>query len=630
MRRNLLRVSFWLCAVVLLAGPAAKAQKAPLRYALGFEQPNTHLVDVTIEASGLESPTASFAIPAWAPGHYVINNYAMNVQNFRAADPAGRPLAWQKTDKQTWEVKLGGSTGVTIQYQMFANTLENSWAQYNERHAFIDGPSLWMYLVGEKGLPIRLTIATPQGWRVATGMERTGPATFAAPDYDTFADCPLEISDFAEEDFTLEGTTYHVIVHDVEGKKDFAPFVHDLEKIVRTEVAVFAPVAGEPRSRSDSPSAGAGQESRAAPFGSYWFLFHIWPNTGGGLEHLNSTQIDFSTDWDNLQPTPHGGTAYQGKLWVAAHEFFHAWNVKRLRPRPLGPFDYSREAYTPSLWISEGLTSYYGSLSLVRAGLVSPQAYLNHIAGLITRFEQEPGRSERSIAQTSWDTWFEGSHRNETNLANTSYSYYDGGQILGHLLDFTIRHDTQNRHSLDDWMRLLYRRYALPKPGFEPEDVVRAASEVAGSDLSDFFRRYVAGKDALPYETCFAYAGIRVEKRYQPAQPWIGLAVTTDSQGRAVIGNVLPGFAAEKAELDRGDVILAVEGKAVDQKQFLEAVAARKPGQVMKLLVLRWGEMREFPVTVGSYPYATYSLEPVKQPTKLQEEIYRSWLGLQP
>jgi predicted metalloprotease with PDZ domain len=620
MRRNLLRLSLWICAAALLAGPAAAgARAAPLRYALGFERPNSHLLDVTIQASGLNGAAATFAIPAWAPGHYVINNYAVNVQNFRAADSAGHPLAWKKTDKQTWEVTLGGNRSVTVQYQIFADTLENSWAQYDERHAFFDGPAVWMYLVGEKTLPILLTIAVPKGWRVATGMERTEQGTFAAPNYDTFADCPFEISDFAEKDFTLDGTTYHVIVHDVEGKKDFAPFVRDLEKIVRTEVAVFAPVAG-----------GAAQGGRAAPFASYWFLFHVWPRTGGGLEHLNSTEIDFSSDWDNVQPGRYGATAYQVKLWVTAHEFFHAWNVKRLRPRPLGPFDYSREAYTPSLWIAEGLTSYYASLSMVRAGLISPQAYLKALGELITRFEEEPGRSERSIAQTSWDTWFEGSHRAETNLANTSYSYYDGGQILGHLLDFTIRHDTQNWRSLDDWMRLLYRRYALPKPGFEPEDAVHAASEVAGSDLSDFFRRYVDGKDPLPYETCFAYAGIQVVKKYAREKPWIGLGVSTDSHGRVVIGNVVPGFAADKAGLDRGDVILAVDGEAVDQKKLFEAVAAQKPGQVMNLQVERWGQVREFPVTVDPFPYATYSLEPMERPTRLQEEIYRSWLGLKP
>jgi len=615
MRGKLLRLSLCVLGVVVLGGEAARAQQAPLNYTLGFERPETHLIDVSTEAGDVKGATASFAIPAWAPGHYVINNYAMNVQDFQAADAAGHALAWQKIDKQTWQVELKGSTAVKIQYRIFANTLENSWAQYNERHAFIGGPSLWMYLVGEKDRPVRLAISVPAGWKVATGMERTGAETFAAPNYDTFADCPLEISDFAETDFTVEGTTYHVIVHDVEGKKDFAPFVHDLEKIVRAEVAIFAPVAGGPR---------------AAPFSAYWFLFHIWPQTGGGLEHLNSTQIDFSTDWDNLEPTPSARSAYQQKVWTTAHELFHAWNVKRLRPRPLGPFDYSREAYTPSLWISEGLTSYYAGLSLVRAGLISPQDYLDQIARLITRYEQAPGRAERSLAQTSWDTWFRSPHMAEANLANTSYSYYDGGQVVGHLLDFTIRHDTQDQHSLDDWMRLLYQRYALPKPGFEPAETVRAASETAGSDLSAFFRRYVDGKDPLPYETCFAYAGIQVEKKYEPEKPWLGLEVTSDPQGRAVAGNVIAGFAAEKAGLDRGDVILAVDGKATSQKQFLADVAARKPGQVMKLRVLRWNAERELPLTVGSYPYATYALHPLAHPTKLQQEIYRTWLGLKP
>ncbi|HEV8385780.1 MAG TPA: hypothetical protein VGQ11_12985, partial [Candidatus Acidoferrales bacterium] len=197
----------------VLSASAAAAQT--LEYELRFGKPSSHLLEVSLHASGLKGPAAEFAMPAWAPGSYVVNDYAKNVEGFRATGPGGNELAWRKTDKQTWRVDTGGATAVTIQYKMYANTLANNWAQYNEQHAFIGGPAVWMYLVSGKERPVRLVIATPAGWRVATGMLRMAENTFASPDFDTFADSPLEISGYAEKTFVEAGTTYHVVVHDV-------------------------------------------------------------------------------------------------------------------------------------------------------------------------------------------------------------------------------------------------------------------------------------------------------------------------------------------------------------------------------------------------------------------------------
>jgi predicted metalloprotease with PDZ domain len=605
-------------SVVGLPVAAASAAANPISYELKFERPNTHLLDVTIHADSLSGASVDFAIPDWAPGSYYIENYAANVQHFRAHTAAGQELSWRKTDSQTWRIELAGAKAATVEYQVFANTLQNNIAQYNEHHAFIGGPSLWMYVVGGKERPATLSIAVPEGWRVATGMNHTSVSTFQAANYDTFADCPLEISDFAEKDFDVLGTKYHVIVDDVIGHKDFTKFVGDLQKAVATIVPMFQPVAGN--------------STQAAPYADYYFIFHVWPKTGGGLEHLNSTQIDFSTDWDSIEPVPGVGTQYNLKLFVAAHEFFHAWNVKRLRPLPLGPFDYTQMVHTPSLWISEGLTSYYGALSLERAGLITPQQYLDSMGVLITKFEQRPGRSERSIEDTSWDTWFprDGVIRQANNLANTWYSYYDGGQIMGHILDFAIRQDTENQKSLDDWMRLLYSRYALPKPGFQPGDPIKAASEIAGADLSELFVRYISGKDPIPYEKYFAYAGISVEKKLDAIKPWEGTeTVKNDGDGRAKIRNVVPGSPAEAAGLAGDDVIYAIDSRAVDSPDaFTKEIAARKPGDTVKITVLRLGEFKEFTITLAANPYPTYTLKPMEHPTGQQKAIYNSWLGI--
>jgi predicted metalloprotease with PDZ domain len=611
-----LRYLLLLAAVCLLTFSAAASGASPVSYELKFERPNSHLLDVTIHADALSGATVDFAIPDWAPGSYYIENYAANVQRFRAHSAAGEELTWRKTDSQTWRIDLSGAKSVTVEYQVYANTLQNNIAQYNERHAFIGGPSVWMQIVGGKDRATTLSIAAPSGWRVATGMEHTSATTFQAPNYDTFADCPLEISDFAEKDFEVLGTKYHVIVHDVMGQKDFGKFVDDLQKAVAALVPVFQPVAGTP--------------GQAAPFKDYYFIFHVWPKTGGGLEHLNSTQINFAADWDSTEPAPGYVNRYDLKLFVSAHEFFHAWNVKRLRPLPLGPFDYSQMVHTPSLWISEGLTSYYGALALVHAGLITPEQYLDVIGQLITKFEAYPGRSERSIEDTSWDTWFprESVIHQDNNLLNTWYSYYDGGQIMGHILDFAIRHNTNNQKSLDDWMRSLYSRHALPKTGFEPDDAIKAASDVAGTDVSGIFHQYISGKEPIPYEQYFAYAGITVEKKFDSAKPWIGVDTTKNDDGRAKIRNITPGSPTESAGLDRDDVIYALDSHAVDFDGFAKEIGTRKPGDTVRVTVLRLGEFKDFSVALKTSPYPTYTLKPMEHPTDQQKAIYNSWLGI--
>ena len=613
---HFLRYLLLLAAVCLLTFSAAASGASPVSYELKFERPNSHLLDVTIHADALSGATVDFAIPDWAPGSYYIENYAANVQRFRAHSAAGAELTWHKTDSQTWRIDLSGAKSVTVEYQVYANTLQNNIAQYNERHAFIGGPSVWMYIVGGKDRATTLSIAAPSGWRVATGMEHTSATTFQAPNYDTFADCPLEISDFAEKDFEVLGTKYHVIVHDVMGQKDFAKFVDDLQKAVAALVPVFQPVAGTP--------------GQAAPFKDYYFIFHVWPKTGGGLEHLNSTQINFAADWDSTEPAPGYVNRYDLKLFVSAHEFFHAWNVKRLRPLPLGPFDYSQMVHTPSLWISEGLTSYYGALALVHAGLITPEQYLDVIGQLITKFEAYPGRSERSIEDASWDTWFprESVIHQDNNLLNTWYSYYDGGQIMGHILDFAIRHNTNNQKSLDDWMRSLYSRHALPKSGFEPDDAIKAASDVAGTDVSGIFHQYISGKEPIPYEQYFAYAGITVEKKLESAKPWIGVDTTKNDDGRAKIRNITPGSPTESGGLDRDDVIYALDSHAVDFDGFAKEIATRKPGDTVRVTVLRLGEFKDFSVALKTSPYPTYTLKPMEHLTDQQKAIYNSWLGI--
>ncbi len=316
MPNRILNGSLYVAILVILNCCAVRAADA-LHYELRFERPSTHLMDVTIHAADLKGPSVEFAMPNWAPGSYYLQNYSANIQGFHATSSDGKELAWRKTDSQTWRIELGSANAVTVSYQVFGDTLRNNQAQYNERHAFIGGPSVWMYLVGGKERPVDLSIAVPEGWKVATGMEHTSDHTFRAANFDWFADAPLEISDFAEKDFQVLGTTYHVIVHDVVGQKDFAKFADDVQKFVATIVPMFSSVTGA---------------EQAAPFKDYWFLFHIWPNTGGGLEHLNSTQINFTTDWDAQSPVPGYGTQYRSEAICRIARIFSCMECEAAAP----------------------------------------------------------------------------------------------------------------------------------------------------------------------------------------------------------------------------------------------------------------------------------------------------------
>jgi predicted metalloprotease with PDZ domain len=249
---------------------------------------------------------------------------------------------------------------------------------------------------------------------------------------------------------------------------------------------------------------------------------------------------------------------------------------------------------------------------------------------LITGFERSPGRKERSIEDTSFDTWFwyRSPGPAETNINNVNHSYYTGGQIMGHFLDFAIRQATNNQKSLDDWMRLMYQRYALPKPGFEPDDAMRAATEVAGKDMSEFFRRYISGKEIPPYETYFGYAGIQVEQRVDAQKFWLGASFQKSDDGHARVTLLAPGGPAEAAGLDRGDVVQSMNGRAVTAEEFQNAGATLHVGDTMSLTVLRAGQTKEISITLVADPHPTYSLKPVENPTELQKKIHRSWLGL--
>jgi predicted metalloprotease with PDZ domain len=434
-------------------------------------------------------------LPVWSPGRYAKMDFAKNIQDFHATDAAGRELGWEKTTGNRWAVRTSGTRTVHIRYRSFNNALSGTFSVLDSAHANWNGASLFMYVEGWKQRPVTLKIVPPAGWQVLNGDTRTAnQLEYRFENYDRLIDTPTEVSpNFMVDSFYVDGKKYRTMVH----HNGTAPagvrqrFVRDVEKIVRYENSVFS----------------------APPLEQYTFLFHIGYAGGDGMEHLYSTQVIDSRAWaDSFTVLPGLGTG--------AHEYFHVWNVKRVRPVALGPFDYTREQYQPSLWVAEGWTQYYGMSAPGRAGIVDRESFYTIMAGLMQINLTAPGRKEVSARMSSFHApfWDGAPQAQPNNGAQSYFTYYTKGAGLALYLDLYLRAKTSNQRALDDVFNALKRRtwnapstsYYLQGRGYTERDVELAASEIAGEDLHAWFERHVGGTEDVDYDAVLARAGLRL------------------------------------------------------------------------------------------------------------------------
>lgn len=570
-----------------------------IAYSLSFA-PAQHLIDVTIDVTQITAPQVDLSLPVWTPGSYLIREYARHVQEVRAwADD--QPCAWRKLDKHTWRVFSNGAATLRFSYRVYGHELSVRTNHVDDTHAHVIPAATLMAVQGATQQPLTLEVRPPQGWQVATGLEQRAPGLFVADDYDHLVDAPLEIGTHRELRFSVDGRPHRIVIWG-RGNEDEARLIADTQRIVEVQRDFWG----------------------GLPYAHYTFFLLLGDDEArGGLEHRNSTSL--------LLPrfTFRDARRYERYLTLVSHEFFHVWNVKRLRAAGLGPFDYGRETYTTLLWVMEGLTEYYTDLLLVRAGLLTPERYLERLADDILKLQSTPGRALQSLECSSWDTWIK-LYRPDENSDNTSISYYLKGAIIGALLDLEIRRRTANRHSLDAVMRWLYRAYPLDGPGLPDREAVLAAlQEVTDQDFSDFFARYIGGVDELPYDQVFAAAGLRLSWDWsaeQAGRPWLGLR--TRSNGGLKVASVLRDGPAYAAGISPGDEIIAVDGWRVRSDEALrERLGDRRPGEQTTILVARRDELRSYTVTLAAAPVDRLRIERVEQPDALQQRIYASWLG---
>jgi predicted metalloprotease with PDZ domain len=599
-------------------------QERPLSsitYRLSMSRPQSHLFEVAIEAELPESAPKSldFQMAKWSPGRYAVFDFAKNVQEVRAATGICAPmticdkfLPVTRVDDQTWRVATMNSRTLMITYKVFGNDLSGTFSQLDTRHANFNGASVFMYIVNHKADPVRLVINPPSGWRIINGrMEQTDQREWKFPNWDIMIDTPTEIApDWSREEFEVQGKKYHVVVHsfgDEGGKR--AALVRDIEKIVRAEIVMWGP----------------------PEFDSYTFLLHFAADdrSGDGMEHLTSTQI--------IEPGALAESGvYESTLGTVAHEFFHVWNVKRLRPIEFGPWDFTRPANTRSLWIAEGLTNYYGHLMMKRSGIWEESRFLRRESETINNIENNPGSRLMSAEESSLTAPFidRAAHIQRTNLANTSISYYPKGELLGLVLDLLIRGRTNGQKSLDDVMRRMYDEFYVNSPnatyylrgrGYRPEDFQRVVSEVAGIDFSDFFAGHVRSRAMPPYDEALSYVGLRLVQQ-RASEHFSGITVNVWTQGGAIIGNVINGSAAEDAGLQPGDEILTIDGGRIINKNWENTLNRFKRGDRVPISFKRDRRTLQTTLVIGAMDRFEYRIEEKHDATVGQKTLRAAWL----
>src|SRR6266852_2647200 len=486
-------IAFLIALLVIASGVSTDAQTTQqipinIAYIVSMPKPHTHLLEVDVEVkrpADAKPPMEELLVmPVWTPGSYLVREYARHVQDFSSTDDGGHSIKWEKINKDTWRIVTNGAHDWHASYRVYANELTVRTNELNSGHAFWNNAALLMYLDGSLKTPSTVQVLAPDVWKVATGLPILPGKknTFRAENFDVLYDSPFEVSAFKTLSFTVQGVPHRIVI-DGEGNYDPERIRRDVQKIVEAEITLMG---GE------------------IPYRDYTFILHLRSTGGGGLEHLNSTALGFPRF--NFQPERN----YRGFLSLVSHEFFHLWNVKRIRPDALGPFDYTKENYTKLLCVAEGITDYYSHLILRRAGLISDKDFLADIAMQFQGLQNTPGRLRMSAEEASFDSWIK-YYRQDENSINSSMSDYSKGELLGLLLDLDIRRRTHGAKSLDDVMRYLYNEFYKKGRNYTPADVQKACELMSGASLDQFFACYVRGREELPYDDMLQDAGLRLE-----------------------------------------------------------------------------------------------------------------------
>lgn len=567
-----------LCCFLLLQVSAKS-----VRYELSFSEPQAHYADVQIKIQEIKNAELIVSMPVWAPGSYLVREFSRFVEELKAVNPTnGKALPITKLSKNTWRIATAGAGAVNIKYRVYAYELSVRTSFIDAEHAYLNGTSIFLQLHGFEHQRQEVLVKPYAPWKVMSvaldPVNAADPWLVSAGHYDDLVDAPFEIGNHSVFSFSACGVPHEVAMFG-EGNYDVEKLKTDMARIAEECMAVF----GE------------------HPCKRYVFIIHNLTSGGGGLEHKNSTTLQ-TNRWAYTSES-----AYTGFLSLVAHEYFHLWNVKRLRPVPLGPFNYDEENYTTLLWVAEGFTAYYDDLIVKRCGFSSESDYLKTLAGNISYAVNIKGAPYQSLNESSFDAWIK-YYRTWENSGNSTISYYTKGGVMGAVLDLSIRKATAGKSSLDDVFREMYLLYAKKLDRAYTEAEFRAmVNKVAGKEMSGFFEDYINGVKLYPYKDLFDGVGMSLSDLNEKSDiPYVGITAAA-AAGRLNVTGIDRGSPAWNEGVNVNDELIALDDYRLsdDLSKFLNM---KKPGDKVKLLVSRAGFLKSFNLTVQQSPFVKYTL----------------------
>lgn len=575
---------------------------AAIHYHIAIPNPASHATEVCMTLNPGGRPAVDLKLPVWTPGSYLVREYARHLHTFAATDDQGNVLSWRKVAKNHWQVMTAGVATLTVRYQLLAPELSVRTNHVDASHAFFTGAALFLYAVGAEDQPLQVTVVPPSAdWQVTTPLARLAGEgwQFWAADYDTLVDSPIEVGIHERYEFEVQGRAHTLAVWG-QGNLNPQRAVADIRRIIEVEAKLFG----------------------GLPYERYLFLLHLSSQGNGGLEHRDSCTLNY----------PRFGfqapERYNRFLNLVAHEFFHLWNVKRLRPAELAHFDYDQENYTPSLWFSEGTTSYYDLLIPLRAGLYDVAWFLKELGEMVTRLWATPGRQVQSLSEASFDAWIKYYRRDAYSL-NIQISYYLKGALVTLMLDLLIRQQHNQQRSFDDVLRHLWAEFGRPERGFTAAELRATVEAIAETDLADFWRDYIDGTVELPLAEALAPYGLRIVAEGQLDTPYLGL-ITKMERGQHLIQAVPFDSPAHRAGLDPGDELLALDGLRVTADDLGVRLRDYAPGATVTLTVFRQDRLQTHTVLLGPPTAGRWAVVPVDAPTEAQKQACMAWLGAFP
>jgi predicted metalloprotease with PDZ domain len=568
-----------------------------INYTISFPEAQAHYMDVEMDISGISQLFIDLKMPVWTPGSYLVREYAKTLESL-TAEHGGKSLSARKINKNTWHILLEGAQQVKVKYRLycFEVSVRNNFV--NSAQGFIVGANTFLFPAGMLSTPSTIHIKPYKNWdKVSTSLDMVGndPFIVHSPNYDILYDSPIEVGMQDVFGFDAAGVKYEVAMC-LGGNYDKERIKKDLKKMVEKETEIF----GE------------------NPNKRYVFIVHNYAKGGGGLEHLSSTVLALPRD------TYNNDAGYQRFLGLAAHEHFHLWNVKRLRPIALGPFNYEEENYTTDLWIAEGFTNYFDNLVVHRLGLYTMENYLATLCGDINLIENTPGNKIQPLYEASFDAWIK-YYRPTENGVNATVSYYSKGTIAAMMLDLEIIQDSKTKYSLDDVMKYMYNEYyKVKKRGYTDEEFKQGLEKFAGKNLDDFYKKYIYGIADVEYNKYLGYAGLElIDDLAKSNQPALGIT-TVAPNGKVTIATVLRDGSAWVDGLNVNDEITAIDGQQImDVNAF---IAGKKIGDKVTVNVTRDGLPLAIPVTLLKNKQVKYRIASIANPTAQQIAIRQKWL----